>query len=135
MNAPLGEVSPTHQSPAAMFEKWRTMLDRHAFTKAASCAGESIGCLPSDVLDRLYKLKGDNQMDHLKSVNKLVNRVRYRSDKRQYGTNDYWSSVRQRFAHLCIRYTADGLASARYRRRELWFWLRGVGIARFLIVS
>ncbi len=65
------------------------MLDRHGSTKAASCAGESNGCLPSDVLDRLYKLKGANQMEQLNSVNKLVNRVRYTSDKRQYDTNDY----------------------------------------------
>jgi len=99
MSAPLGEVSQTHQSPAAMFEKWRTMLNRHASTKAESCVGESNGCLPTDVLNRLYKLKGDNQMDQLKSVNKLVNRVRYRSDKRQYGTNDYWASPAEFFAN------------------------------------
>jgi predicted transglutaminase-like cysteine proteinase len=99
MSAPLGEVSQTHPSPAAMFEKWRTMLDRHASTKAASCDGESNGCLPSDVLSRLYKLRSDSQMEQLKSVNKLVNRVRYRSDKRQYGTNDYWASPAEFFAN------------------------------------
>jgi len=99
MSAPLGEVSQTHQSPAVMFEKWRTMLDRHASTKAGACAGESNGCLPHDVLARLYKLRSDSQMEQLKSVNKLVNRVRYRSDKRQYGTNDYWASPAEFFAN------------------------------------
>ncbi|HCH32444.1 MAG TPA: hypothetical protein DE045_05855 [Oceanospirillaceae bacterium] len=99
MSAPLGEVSQTHQSPAVMFAKWRTMLDRHGSTKTASCAGNASGCLPDEVLNRLDKLQGGNQMEQLKSVNKLVNRVRYLSDKRQYGTNDYWASPAEFFAN------------------------------------
>jgi len=99
ISAPLGEVSQTHQSPAAMFEKWRTMLDRHVASTSVACEGQSKGCLPNHVLDRLRKLDGTDTMSQLKSVNKLVNRVSYRSDKHQYGTNDYWASPSEFFAN------------------------------------
>jgi len=48
-------------------------------------------------MGQLKRLSSHNLMEKITQVNAIVNRVHYRSDKKQYGTGDYWASPMEFF--------------------------------------
>ena len=97
ISAPLGKVSQAHQSPAVMFSKWRAMLDRQSNISGVQCETAVTACLPGKLISQLQSMSKDNLMEKIVKINALVNRVHYRSDKKQYGTGDYWASPMEFF--------------------------------------
>jgi|TARA_B110000305_G_scaffold135072_1_gene150828 predicted transglutaminase-like cysteine proteinase len=97
ISAPLGKVSQTNQSPAMMFSKWRAMLDRQSNISGLQCETTINACLPNKLMGQLKRLSSHNLMEKITQVNAIVNRVHYRSDKKQYGTGDYWASPMEFF--------------------------------------
>jgi len=121
ISAPLGEISQIHPSPAEMFSKWRTMLERQTSASGQQCDIHPAKCLPSDILIKVELASSDNMLIQLQQVNKIVNKVRYRSDKRQYGTTDYWASP--------LEFFANGKGDCEDYSIAKYFALRALGVA------
>jgi predicted transglutaminase-like cysteine proteinase len=121
MNAPLGKVSQSNQSPAAMFSKWRTMVERQSSVTGELCETSTTKCLPSKILKKLEKITSNTLMEKIAKVNKMVNRVSYRSDKKQYGISDYWASP--------LEFFENGKGDCEDYGIAKYFALRALGVA------
>lgn len=121
MNAPLGEVSQTYQSPSTMFSKWRAMLNRQASESGKHCETSAAKCLPKAILKQLQQMSNNDLMQKMIKVNKLVNKMAYRSDKKQYGVSDYWASP--------LEFFAKGKGDCEDYGIAKYFALRALGVA------
>jgi|TARA_B110000261_G_scaffold67750_1_gene79295 predicted transglutaminase-like cysteine proteinase len=121
INAPLGKVSQAHQSPAVMFSKWRAMLDRQSIPGGVQCETTVTQCLPKKILSQLESLSEHNLMEKITKVNAIVNRVSYVSDKKQYGTGDYWASP--------LEFFDNGKGDCEDYSIAKYFALRALGVA------
>ena len=121
ISAPLGNVSKAHESPAAMFSKWRDMLDRQSTLGGVQCETTITKCLPKRILSQLKPLSNDNLMEKITKVNAMVNRVTYVSDKKQYGIGDYWASP--------LEFFGNGKGDCEDYGIAKYFALRALGVA------
>lgn len=77
---------------------WNAMVARN-WGGEESCVGElGRGCNLHTWHALIEGLRGDSQAHQLDRVNRFVNRVRYRTDQRNWDRRDYWAAPREFFA-------------------------------------
>lgn len=104
---PLGEPSadgpmetPGQVQAASMLYAgyWNAMVARN-WGGEESCVGElGRGCNLADWHELIGELRDNDPARQLDRVNRFVNRVRYRTDRRNWGRRDYWAAPREFFA-------------------------------------
>jgi len=105
--------SETRHSNIGTFRKWTDMLARNARPAAAdetsgpapgaaalansgACRPDSpAGCARPSWSALMESLKGKDRATQLRLVNDTMNRVRYVTDRENWGVNDYWATVDQ----------------------------------------
>lgn len=89
-------------SKIGIFTKWNAMIGRYARgrrTSAEPCRTDGgNGCTVNRWHSFLRTLRQRSPIEQLRAVNSYMNRVRYISDRDNYGTIDYWATPRQFFA-------------------------------------
>lgn len=77
---------------------WSAMVARN-WGGEENCVGKlGRGCNLAGWHELIEELRGNQQARQLDRVNRFVNRVRYRTDQRNWGRRDYWAAPREFFA-------------------------------------
>lgn len=84
-----------------IFTKWSAMIDRYARDRHGSAERCLVDggswCTVGRWHSFLATLRDMTRIEQLRAVNSYMNRIRYVSDARNYGTIDYWATPREFF--------------------------------------